>query len=707
MEWRCLIYVVLVSVLWPVCASGAEPVTVSPETLKAMAASVRQLVEDDEAVGAEVLVLHKRKVVLHEAFGWSDLDRRTPLTRNTIVCVRSMTKPLVGTAIQMLIDEGKLSLTDRASKYLKSFDNDKSRAVTIEQLLTHTAGFPLTLINKQLSGYSGQRAIVDEAGKIGPSGPPGSFKYSDTDSETLAAIVAEVCGQPVDVFIRRQILEPLGMNDTYCVLEKDAPPRSRVSSNHAGSPGLWHKYWDHEAKPFFPYFLGAAALYSTTTDYARFLTLWLDRGRAGGRRLLSEAAVARALRPAQPMLSPGTNTPYPTCLTPLQPFYGQHWMVYVPPTPAAGNALPVFGHGGSDGTLALVFPEHELMAFYFTQSRGGMSVFRFEEILAPLVGLKSAPPRSRLTMDRLEPLTGDYVETDGQKRAWVTMHGQRLRIELTGQGALLPLWPDRSGRWSFGESAAGVSVSFDKIDAGHATGMKLWHNETQLLHYRRVPPASDLPTVDRLMSLRREKQGGDRIDELHGLEMNGKLQVGAARLDTTLIAAAPDRVIRSIKSQAGVVTTVVDGRSARKFSPGEPVEELAGLWLDEARRINPFARLRDWRETATAVRVVGKDKLGSEDVWIVRVESEFEPPQTRYVSPKSGLLLKEEGWITAKGLGTFPRSVACADYREVAGVQLPFRLTTESAVTGKQVMQFAEVRPNPVIDAATFSSPKE
>ena len=55
-------------------------------------------------------------------------------------------------------------------------------------------------------------------------------------------------------------------------------------------------------------------------------------------------------------------------------------------------------------------------------------------------------------MDRLEPLTGDYVETDGQKRAWVTMHGQRLRIELTGQGALLPLWPDRSGRWSFGEA---------------------------------------------------------------------------------------------------------------------------------------------------------------------------------------------------------------------------------------------------------------
>jgi CubicO group peptidase (beta-lactamase class C family) len=300
-------------------ARGDEPPALSPEALRALAAGVRELVEEDEAVGAEVLILHRGQVVLHEAFGWADLDRRTPLTPNTIVCVRSMTKPLVGTAIQMLIDEGKLSLSDPVSKYLPAFANDKSRAITVGQLLTHTAGFPLTLINKPLSAYGGQRAVADQAGQIGPGGPPGPFRYSDCDSETLAAIVSEVSGQPVDVFIRRRILEPLGMKDTFCVLGKGAPPRSRVSSNHAGMPGLWHKYWDHEDEPLFPFFLGAAGLYSTTTDYARFLALWLDRGQAGGRRLLSEAAVERALRPAKPMLSPGSDTPFPTGLSPLQP----------------------------------------------------------------------------------------------------------------------------------------------------------------------------------------------------------------------------------------------------------------------------------------------------------------------------------------------------------------------------------------------------
>jgi hypothetical protein len=172
-----------------------ERLTLSAEALRAVSAGVRQLVEDNEAVGAEVLLLHHGEVVLHEAFGWADMDRRIPLSPNTIACVRSMTKPLIGTAIAMLIDEGKLSPGDPASKYLPAFANDRSRAITIEQLLTHTAGFPLTLVNKPLSAYRGQRDLADEAGRTGPDGPPGSFRYSDTDSETLAAIVSQVSGQ--------------------------------------------------------------------------------------------------------------------------------------------------------------------------------------------------------------------------------------------------------------------------------------------------------------------------------------------------------------------------------------------------------------------------------------------------------------------------------------------------------------------------------
>jgi CubicO group peptidase (beta-lactamase class C family) len=684
----------------------SKPPELSPHALKALAAGVRELVEDEEAVGAEVLILHRRQVVLHEAFGWADLDRRAPWAPNMIVCVRSMTKPLVGTAIQMLIDEGKLSLTDRASKYLPAFDNDRSRTITIEQLLTHTAGFPLTLMNKPLSTYRGQRAVADQAGQIGPSGPPGPFRYSDCSSEALAAIVSEVSRQPAEEFIRRRVLVPLGMKDTFCVLGKDVPPRSRVSSNHAGAPGLWHKYWDHEEKPFFPFFLGAASLYSTTSDYARFLALWAHRGQAGGQRLLSEAAVERALRPAKPMLSPGSDTPFPTGLSPRRPSYGQHWMVYPSPELKADHALPIFGHGGSDGTLALAFPEHDLLALYFTQSRGGTSVFRFEELLAPLVGLQGPPPRTRLSVEQLQPYLGAYRHAGTGKRAWVTLRGKRLRLELAGLTTLLPLWPDSSGRWAFGESEPGASVSFDGNKAGERTGMRLWQNEKEVLRFQRVPPVDGLPSVEQLMAFRREKQGGDRMGSLRSLKMKGKLQVGTTEIDNTIVAA-PDRVVRRLSGPGGVDITVVEKGRARKQSPGQPVEELRGLWSDEAVRINPFSRLRDWRETAVAVRVAGRDRLGNEEVWIVRVECAFSPPLTRYVSARTGLLLKEEAWVTVKTAGTVPLTVCYEDYREVAGVKVPFRLTSESRLTGKQIMQFTEARPNVEIGTDTFALPKD
>ena len=129
---------------------------------------------------------------------------------------------------------------------------------------------------------------------------------------------------------------------------------------------------------------------------------------------------------------PGSDLPCPTTLSPLRPFYGQHWMVYAPAEQTASGALPVFGHGGSDNTLALVFPQQELMALYFSQSRGGMSIFRFEELLAPLVGLPGPPQRTRLSIDQLQPYLGGYRDAGSGKRGWVTLHGNRLRLELAG-----------------------------------------------------------------------------------------------------------------------------------------------------------------------------------------------------------------------------------------------------------------------------------
>jgi CubicO group peptidase (beta-lactamase class C family) len=123
----------------PFPAATPESQGLDPKALAALADTVRGFVEHDEVVGAELLVIKGGHTVLHDAFGWKDREQKAPMVRDTLFCVRSMTKPVAGTAVEMLIEEGKLKLDDPVARYLPSFDTDKARAITIAQLLHHTA----------------------------------------------------------------------------------------------------------------------------------------------------------------------------------------------------------------------------------------------------------------------------------------------------------------------------------------------------------------------------------------------------------------------------------------------------------------------------------------------------------------------------------------------------------------------------------------
>ena len=104
-----------------------ESVRLSPEKIRTGARRCARVGRRPGGRRAQVLLIKDGKIILNEGVGWRDRESRLKMEPNTICCVRSMTKPVVGTAVQMLIDEGKLALTDRASKYLPSFDNAKSR----------------------------------------------------------------------------------------------------------------------------------------------------------------------------------------------------------------------------------------------------------------------------------------------------------------------------------------------------------------------------------------------------------------------------------------------------------------------------------------------------------------------------------------------------------------------------------------------------
>ena len=196
----------------------------SSQRLRHVVNTVQEWVNNDEIVGAVMLVIRHDKVVLHEAVGWNDREKNIPMEVGTIVQMRSSTKPLTGTAVLMLMEEGRLLLDDKVSQYLPSFDTPQSKDITIYQLLTHTSGLPGNDLISRIArdrgpnfrGPTSFRDGVDTFGRWGPYIEPGTeYHYSDRNSRVLGGLIEEISGMPADEFMPTRILDPLLMTDSF------------------------------------------------------------------------------------------------------------------------------------------------------------------------------------------------------------------------------------------------------------------------------------------------------------------------------------------------------------------------------------------------------------------------------------------------------------------------------------------------------------
>jgi len=454
-------------------AATPESQGVPAATVRRIADEVESYVKNGTIVGGELLIVKNRKTILHEAYGLRDREDKRAMERGTIFNIRSMTKPLTGVAIQMLADEGKLTLDDPVSKRLAGFDNDKSRSITIRQLLQHRSGLPLTILKFKIDEHSDLQAQAKAIGENGPQFKPGEkFWYSDAGSDAAAAVVERISGMTIDRFVSERILQPLGMRDSLYRWNADDPRGKRVASLYIGKAGEWTRFWKPEGAPFYPFAWGSQSLYSTTTDYARFLALWMDDGVVDGKRLLSKEAIARITTPASLMKALGSEEPYLGGFFGMRTHYGQMSMLYAPGDNPGRTDVIGFGHGGSDGTGAWAFPGENLIVCYFTQSRGQLSTLRLEttiqDALLPHKDAKGLP-------DEWKPLLGTYYANFGRfKNAPFQIvtrcgklaldHPNKLVFELKN--------PEMDGRRRFVLSGSNA-VSFKMGEKGSASTLIL------------------------------------------------------------------------------------------------------------------------------------------------------------------------------------------------------------------------------------------
>lgn len=452
----------------------AESVGLSEAAVKALRDEVAGYVENGTIVGGELLIVKNRKTVLHEAFGLRDKEDKKQMELNTIFNIRSQTKSLTGAAMQILIDEGKVKLSDPVAKYLPGFDNDKSRAITIEQLLEHRSGLPLTVITTSIKQFPNLQAQARAAGEKGPQSKPGEkFWYSDAGTDCVAAVVEKVSGMTIDRFVTQRLLEPLGMRDSFYPTTAEDSRKARITSLYIGKPGNWNRFWKPGGEPMYPFAWGSQTLYSTPVDYARYLACWLDGGKANGKQILSPEAMKRILTPVSNMSMLGSDASFPTGFAGMKAYYGQMSVLHGTGNTPAEAKIKVIGHSGSDGTIGWAFPEHDLIICYFTQSRGQATVLRLEttisrEILKIGLSNKSIPVEWKPYLGTYYANFGQYKNTKFQ----VLYQNGHLALDIPDQLVFELKEPDKEGRFAFAISDQ-ISVGFKQDAAGKVISMTI------------------------------------------------------------------------------------------------------------------------------------------------------------------------------------------------------------------------------------------
>lgn len=280
--------------------------------------------------GVVTLIVNRDGVIYEGAQGKQDVAKGLAMKPDAIFRIASMTKPVTSVALMMLVDAGKVGLDDPVSKYLPEFKSrpviakfneaDASyttrpakREITIRHLLTHSSGLGYAFTNPTI------KKIVDATKKNEPDLPllhdPGEKWTYSAATRVVGWVVEKVSGEKLDVYLQKQIFEPLKMVDTAHVVP--AAKVSRVVTVHSRKGGKLTEA-PNDPKQESPV-RGDGGLYSTAQDYARFVRMLLNGGTLDGAKILSPKAVQMmSAMPAdgpvmqtQPDANPDRTRPFP------------------------------------------------------------------------------------------------------------------------------------------------------------------------------------------------------------------------------------------------------------------------------------------------------------------------------------------------------------------------------------------------------------
>ena len=396
-------------------AAKPEDVGLSTDRLKRVAELVQRHITAGSFSGAVTLVARNGRIAYHEAFGQMDVDAKKPMVKDGIFRLMSMTKPVVGVAILMMMEEGKVRLQDPISKFIPEWKGmtvgvplpapagargggpapagrggapeprfytvPAEREVQVRDLLTHTSGVvsgPISQFANRAVAAGPKETLADyipRLGKVPLEFQPGTrWAYSAAAGfDVLERVVEVASGMPIDRFLKQRLFDPLEMKDTSYIVPNGNPrlvklyTRTPEGLRPGTDPGFMNGI----------YFSGGGGLVSTATDYAQFALMLVNGGELNGVRLLSPRLVELMGSVFAPDTLPGR---------PKGESYGLS--VRVVNDPVARNSFlseGSFGWSGAFGTHFWVDRKEKLIAIAMTQTSNQEFLRDFENMVMQAV----------------------------------------------------------------------------------------------------------------------------------------------------------------------------------------------------------------------------------------------------------------------------------------------------------------------------------
>jgi CubicO group peptidase (beta-lactamase class C family) len=379
----CLATIVLASARAATPTVRPEDVGLSSARLERVAELMQRHIDAGTFAGAVTLIARHGRVAHFQAQGLMDLESKRPMQTDTVFRIMSMTKPVVALSILMMVEEGKVRLTDPVGKFIPELQAlnvavpstesavsatarrtvAAERPITVRDLLTHTSGL---MSGGASSTYAAAivrkpgETLADVLPKLNHAPldfQPGTrWAYSaQYGFDALARIVEVASGTSFDSFVKQRIFDPLGMADTF-FYRPNAHARLATLYRHDG--GALRPQPD----PAFmngAYFSGGGGLSSTAEDYLKFAQMLANGGQLDGTRLVGPRVVELMASVFEPDTLPGRT-----------PGEGFGLGVRVVSDSAARNTLlppGSFGWSGAYNTHFFIEPEHNIVAIFMTQ----------------------------------------------------------------------------------------------------------------------------------------------------------------------------------------------------------------------------------------------------------------------------------------------------------------------------------------------------